>query len=218
MLIGLTIILFILSIFLILFKKLKIFKIENKFLEIIFDEKITEFIVNICITIIGVTLAILLTNYDVQKQETKKEISMLNSLDRELKMIEDNIDVYILFYENYKEQKKEENFLQLHKEMPITPLYTLEPILDNELVVTNANYHSYAALIDSQRSIYASYNRLEHIENVNDLVNELITLRDSCSFMRGIIQIEIAFQNKEISEKDMQNAVNQYYEEKLIVE
>lgn len=219
MLIGLTIILFILSLSLLLFGIIKKGKIKHKFLEVVLDEKIIEFIVNICITTIGVTLAIFLTNYDAQQQEVEKEISLLNSLDRELKMIEDNIEVfYIPLHEKFKEQKEEKKFLQLYMEMPITPLYTLEPILENEIVVTNANYNSYAALIDSQRSICISYNRLENIKEVNDLVNELSTLSDYCSFMRGIIQIEIAFQSGEIDESEMKDTINQYYEEELIEE
>lgn len=57
MLIGLTIILFILSLSLLLFGIIKKGKIKHKFLEVVLDEKIIEFIVNICITTIGVTLA-----------------------------------------------------------------------------------------------------------------------------------------------------------------
>jgi len=215
MLIFLTIMLFIVAIFLIMVPKYKKEKIEkHKLLKVLFEERVVEFIINICVTIIGVTLAILLTNYDANRQNIDKTISLLSSLDRELKMVEDNISViYIPAYQQLKEQDREQEFLNFYSVSPISSLYTLESIIGNEIVVTNTNYYSYAALIDSQHAIAISYDRLENINDAESLVVELQFLNDSCSFMRKVIQKEIDFQSGRIPENEMEKVINEIYEE-----
>jgi len=89
-------------------------------------------------------------------------------------------------------------------------------IVKNELVVTNVNYYSYAALVDSQRSICTIYKRIEVYDEIEELVFELDLLKENVAFMRKIIQNEIDFQNGEISEKSMRELVNEIYEEEYL--
>lgn len=214
MLKDLTIMIFIVAVFLILFPKYKGEWIKkHKILKVIFDKELVDFIINICVTAIGVTLAIFLTNYDVEEQDAEETIALLTSLDCELESIENYIDeIYFPFYETFEENQWESGFFEFYNEVPVHPIANLEVIMEDKLIIVNTNSFTYESLIESQHSINNTYGRLEEVQDAKSIIRELESLRKTVELMHGVIKNEIRFQSDEIQAEDMENAINQIYE------
>lgn len=93
--------------------------------------------------------------------------------------------------------------------------------MGNETAITNINQHTYVELIQLQSTLGIIYNRLGAIESltskddIEGLISELELLREKYAFMSSLIENEIEFQNGQIIEKDMEQAVEAIHEEFL---
>lgn len=76
---------------------------EKKFLRVVLAEKYVDFLLDICIVVVGIGLTIILTNYDTKQQEKEITISLLTSLKQELEIMETDLDEnYISLYKNFE--------------------------------------------------------------------------------------------------------------------
>lgn len=215
MLLGLIIILFFIATVIIFAGKCENKRIkENKYYKflykLIYKYKYDEFLVNICMTAIGVLLAVVLTNFDGEIQDAKTTISLLTSLDQELESLEEKLEeLYIPLHKLFVMDGKEEELWKAYEWMPIHRLCTLEPVMENEVVVTNVNSYSYREMVDLRQSFDVIYRDIEEAENLDDKLSEIELLKRNVSWMRSLIANEISFQNKDVEEDDMKERVEQ---------
>lgn len=192
---------------------------KNRAIEFWLDEKCIDATINILVTVAGVTLALLLTNFDLNKQEASKTIELLGSLDRELRMVQENTDQYYIPVCTQLDISEDvQESIEYYKAVPLIEIFTFESVLDSELVVTNMNQHSYAAMVDMRRAIGTSYNRLNSASSDDELIWELEILRDSVELMRAVIEKEISFQEGNIPSERMKEMVNALYENMFVGE
>lgn len=193
---------------------------ENKFYKFfykwLYESKYDEFLVNICITVISVLLAISLTNFDAERKDAKTTISLLTSLDQELESLEKKLEeFYIPLHKWYAMSGKEEELWTAYEWMPIHRLCTLEPVMENEVVITNVNSYSYGELVDLQQSFDVIYSDIEAAEILDDKLSEIELLKRNVTWMRSLIANEISFQKKDVKEDDMKERVEQIRREYL---
>lgn len=199
---------------LLLYKKLNIHK--NPIIAFFFDEKSIDLIINIFITIAGVTLALMLTNYDSRQQDVDKTISLLSAVYEEVETVQDHIEqFYLPAYDPINISEEEQEFVTLYQAQPLIEVYTLDSVLDSELILSNTNQYSYMALIDMRRSITAHYNALLSITDDTELITELKWLLKSVKLTKEIIENEIMFQSGKVSSNRMKTNVNFLYEQIL---
>lgn len=197
---------------LLLYKKFNIHK--NQIIAFFFDEKSIDVIINIFITIAGVTLALMLTNYDSCQQDVDKTISLLSAVHEEVETVQDHIEqFYLPAYDQINISEEEQEFVTLYQAQPLIEVYTLDSVLDSELILSNTNQYSYMALIDMRRSITAHYNALLSITEDTELITELKWLWKSVKLTKEIIDNEIMFQSGKVSSNRMKTNVNLLYEQ-----
>lgn len=187
----------------------------TRFLLFLLSKDSIDTMTNLSITIVGVTLALLLTNADVDKQNTSKTIELLNSLDRELKMVQDNCEkAYIPIFSILDESEDIQECVNYYRDVPLGDFLTLDSILESELVTVGTNQYSYAAMLDIRRALIATYNRLACASTDEELIRELNTLSKDIALMRTVIACEISFQEGKTRTNKMRDSINKLYEDR----
>lgn len=185
---------------------------NNMLLRFLLDDKYIEVLINLSVTVLGVTLAILFTNADTQQKDTEKTVALLSSMYDELEDVQTTIDEwYIPACNQVDVEESEQEGVTLFLAQPLVEIFTMDTILGHELIVSNTHSSSYAAMTDAKRSIALSFNRLETISNDEDLMRELEMLSESIEFVKRIVDLEISYQMKSISANDLESRIEDVY-------
>ena len=212
MLLTMTITLFLFGIILVCIKKYCTSEIQSKNLKAIIDfvtdDKFMDYFIGIITTILGITIALWITNHDNHIADVQQTVSLIQAVDRELERIEDNILlVYVPIIEQYIEQGTPDYAREFLDVSPVTFPLMLETVLSSELVITNTNIYSFSALIDAQRSFIHTFERLRIVEDSDSIIFELKLLLENIEVVREVIANEIAFLNGNVRERDMRTNI-----------
>lgn len=185
---------------------------SSKIATLLFNDKVAEYAITLIFTIVGVILALWLTNADTSKTNRADAEKMLNALRNECSIVDKNIaQFYLPLVDQLQEQEKVDDFIvDEYRAQPLIPAVTFENVLNSELVITNIHSASYTVLVDCYRSSEATYARLEGADTVERLIFELNAMQDGMEFCIDIINIEL--DNPKLSENKIKAMLEEYYE------
>lgn len=178
----------------------------EKIKKFFFSKSINEYIITIIATVLGVTLAIVCTNYDTNEGNRKKTIEFLSVLDTELLAKERLIDEMILqLIDISSEQETSVNNIS------ISPILPLEVILTNEPYSSTLSSYTYGALLDNRTAIDMCQNSIIKDSNFEQIKFHFSLISEDIKFTRLIVKLELLYQNKEIDEKELIEMANELY-------
>ena len=170
------------------------------------SKSFNEYIITIIATVLGVTLAIVCTNYDTNENNRKKTIEFLNVLDTELLAKENLIDELILQFIDISSEQS-----MLLNDISISPILPLEVILTNDPYSSTISSYTYGALLDNRTAIDMCQNSIRRDSSSDEMKIHLSMISDDIKITRQIIKLELGYQNKEITEEELIVMANELY-------
>lgn len=159
--------------------------------------ELRSFILTLIATLVGVFIAILLTNSGIQKKEKVDTIKLLNTsrlILSDTKLYSQGMSRAVNKIEKDTTYNNYERISQMKKDNPIPFPYLLETVIANEIVSKNISEYShsqiYTGLINLKK--IANYKMIETYEL---LLSELIAL----------IDLEIQYQKGELDVDEIEN-------------
>ena len=159
--------------------------------------ELRSFILTLIATLVGVFIAILLTNSGIQKKEKVDTIKLLNTsrlILSDTKLYSQGMSRAVNKIEKDTTYNNYERIFQMKKDNPIPFPYLLETVIANEIVSKNISEYShsqiYTGLINLKK--IANYKMIETYEL---LLSELIAL----------IDLEIQYQKGELDVDEIEN-------------
>jgi hypothetical protein len=159
--------------------------------------ELRSFILTLIATLVGVFIAILLTNSGIQKKEKVDTIKLLNTsrlILSDTKLYSQGMSRAVNKIEKDTTNNNYERISQMKKDNPIPFPYLLETVIANEIVSKNISEYShsqiYTGLINLKK--IANYKMIETYEL---LLSELIAL----------IDLEIQYQKGELDVDEIEN-------------
>ncbi len=181
-------------------------QIERFFL----SESFNDYVITVVATILGVTLAIVFTNYDTARIERNKTIDFLEVFDEEL-LSEEKVIAALIAYDlliNNGEGKAE--YL---KNVSFSPVLPLEVLLTSEPYVSTISSSTYQALLTKRRALGMAQNNLLDTYNIFDADGYLLEMMQSIEYIHMVIDIELAYQNKTIGEQEVERRIKELNDE-----
>lgn len=163
-----------------------------------------EYIITIAATILGVTLAIIFTDYDTNKKDCSDTIEFLEILDEEL-MSKEKIICGLLAYINMTDK---ESFTGGYDKTTFSPMLSLEVILNNEPYLSTLSGSTYSTLLLKRASLDMMQKELSNATSRFDTEENMIWIILNMDFIRSVVEIEKMYQNKEISEKEVEERID----------
>lgn len=207
MVLTITVIIFIIGL-LLCFNKEKLFKrmgvkILNKYLSC--DDTVkgrfNNYIMGIITTVLGVTLAIVFTNYDVGNQEQSQTIDFLGVVYTELEtksglmnMMGDMLEA------NESDMEAVLDTLQI---TPISNVLSLDVLLTNAPYAYTISDYSYSALLSCRMNFYMQQNRMQDETEVEKMKRDLDILNIELECACKVIDAELRYQNNEINKEQL---------------
>lgn len=179
-----------------LIKKMKIFLSQSFY----------DYITTIIATILGVTLAIVCSNYDTNSKNCNNTIEFLKILDEELSSNELRIDALIKLNEMQDSNGDINDLTEL-----TFSLLSLEVILTNEPYISTLSHSTYSVLL--KEKVYLD-RKQALLLNVSNNYNEklfMLEIIEDIEFIRSIIKLELLYQNKNISKQELEDKMNMIY-------
>ena len=149
--------------------------------------EITHFISTLLATLIGVLLAVTLSNNANIKKEKEDTVKLLNSADRIIEMTYDytiGLESFILELERDSSNNNDSIITNIKEKNPLPYPDLMETIISNELISKNISEFSYVQI----NSVIINLKRVREYERINNYkrhLKELIIL----------FELEIDFQN-----------------------
>lgn len=217
-----TVLMFFVGIILCYIERIKICNCKNerikKVVNLVSNEKLYDYLVNIMVTFLGVTIAIIFTDYNTEQQEREQTIEFLNDvLLTELGTKSQFILTAII--EMDKEPVEEKRSFEPEKVFETMKIYPLSPVLSLEILLEDSPYkytisrYTYSALIDCRMNFAVQKNRMENTTNIEEMKKHLdvmlITFNQACK----VVEIELKYQNRKIKENDVYIMIDKLYDE-----
>lgn len=181
----------------------------KKVLVFLANDKYNGYFVNIIIAILGVTCAILLTNYDTKKHEINQTVRLLDYLNHEISEKEQRINTEILRKIVDPEYESTNETLQyIQQILPITSIETILTVSPYEYTISSICYN---ALHECRTNINVLLNDMENLEKNDDIKYYLNLISYELEYVNGVVGFEIKYQNREISYDELYTEVNEFY-------
>lgn len=212
MILLITVIIFIIGL-LLCFNKEKLFKkmgvkILNKYHS--YDDTVkgrfNDYIMGIITTVLGVTLAIVFTNYDVGIQEKSQTIDILNAVYTELEIKSGLMNTMGGMLE--ADESYMENVSDMLQTKPLSNMLPLDVLLTNAPYAYTISGYSYTALSNCKMNFYTLQNRMLDETEVEKMKKDLdiLNIELECAFK--VIDAELRYQNNEINEEQLIAEIN----------
>lgn len=174
----------------------------KRILNVLSKEDYNSYFSNFIVTILGVTCAILLTNYDTRKQETNQTIVLLNYLSEEIvladQFLNDELNDVLMGY-------KDESMIESMKNVQFPPMFETETLLTTDPYQSTISIFGHNALNEFNRNINTLKNDIEDSNDIREIENSFRLMSYEFEYLNGIINLEIMYQNKKIN-------YDQYYD------
>ena len=210
-------------------------KIVKTILEWISRENLNEYLVNTMIAFLGVTAAILFTNFNTTQVEKKQTIKYLddvlvNGVEIEGAFVtramfgldpsayiqviiegegitEENTSVEI------EQEFKPEDLFETMKVYPLSSALSLDILLNDAPYRHTISKYSYSALNSIRKSLALQKTRLENAESIEEMQKHLehMIIDFQNTFM--IVEIELDYQKGNISEEEVYNQIDKLFDE-----
>ncbi len=239
MLTVITIIIFILGT-LLCFIKGKSFEncktwILKKILAILSNRTFNDYLVNTMVAFLGITAAITFTNFNTVRQEERWTIEfledvLLTELDTKISLLNEAIAGMDRDFDIETDRKAEESdggeismdvgepsdpekLFETMKVYPISPVSSLDMLLNDSPYQYTISRYSYSALIDCRMNFTMQKARIDDSDSIQEMVAYLSKMSYDFKRARRIIEIELDYLSNKISEKDVYEQIDKIYDE-----
>lgn len=233
-----TIIIFIIGVLLCIIKGRKFNNGKSNVLKKILgwfsNDNLNGYLVNTMVAFLGVTVAIAFANFNMAQQEKKQTTNFLKDVVlTELgtksafvttAMVGMDVDSFLKV--EIEAEGISEDEISVEIEQPFEPeemfetlkVYPISPVLSLDILLTDSPYkytisrYCYSALIDCRMNFINQQTRIVNSDSIEEMVEHLLNM--SIDFERAyeIIQIELKYQNNEISEDDVYKEIDKLYD------
>ena len=239
MFLVITVIIFILGVLLCLIKGKEfdycrpgIFK---NILKILSNSDFNGYLVNTMIAFLGITTAITFTNFNTVKQEERWTVEfmedvLLTELDTKITLMNEAVSGMHMdsgaddAEETEKledgeisidvgEPSNPEKIFETMKVYPISPVSSLDMLLMDSPYKYTISRHSYSALIDCRMNFIAQKAAIDNSRSIREMAEHLSKMSYHFERAYKIIEIELRYQNHEISEDDVYEEIDRLYDE-----
>lgn len=198
------------------------------------NDDFNGYLVNTMVAFLGVTVAIAFANFNTAQQEKKQTINFLNDvvlteLDTKAAFVTTamiGMDVDSFIKAQIEAEGIPEDEISVEIEQPFDPedifettkVYPLSPVLSLDIVLNDSPYkdtisrYSYSALIDCRMNFIAQKTRIDNSDSIEEMVKHLSKMSVDFNRAYEIIQIELKYQNNEISEDDVYKEIDKLYD------
>lgn len=182
-------------------------KLKKKLKNFFLSEGFCEYIITIAATVLGVTLAIIFTNYDTDRKDCKDTIEFLEIFDEELLTKEETI----LALWGLMDMTDRESAADGIKEMTFSPMLPLEVILNNEPYVSTLSGSTYSALLIKRTALDMMQKKLVNASSRFDVEGCLLGIMQNMNFIHSVVEIELLYQNNDINEQEVEKRIEELY-------
>lgn len=210
-------------------------KIVKKIVEYLSDSELNGYLINTMVAFLGVTIAIIFANLNTAQQEKEQTIEFLEDvLCPELgikatfvttAMIGMDVDSFIKVEIGAEGIPNDEISVEI--EQPFDPekmfetmkIYPINPVVSLDIVLNDSPYkntisrYSYSALIDCRMNFIAQKARIDSSDSIEEMVKILSKMSSDFDRAYKIVEIELEYQNKKISEDDVHDEIDKLYDE-----
>lgn len=210
-------------------------KVVKKIVNGLSDSDLNGYLINTLVAFLGVTVAITFANINTTQQEKKQTIEFLEDVLRtELgikatfvttAMIGMDVDSFIKV--EIEAEGIPDDEISVEIEQPFDPddmfetikIYPINPVVSLDIVLNDSPYkdtisrYSYSALIDCRMNFIAQKARIDNADSIEEMVKHLQKMSIDFDRAYKIIEIELDYQNKKISEDDVHDEIDILYKE-----
>ena len=210
-------------------------EILRKLLRVLSNSELNGYLVKRVVAFLGITLAITFTNFNTVRQEQRwtvefmedvllteidTKITLLNEAaagmdtdsDSEIRIETEALDGGEISID-VKEPSDPQRLFETMKVYPISPVSSLDDILEDAPYKYTISRYSYSALIDCRMNFMAQKTRIDHAGSIEEMTEHLRKMLSDFERAHKIIEIELRYQNGRIGESEVKTEIKKLYDE-----
>lgn len=210
-------------------------EIFRKLLRLFSNSELNGYLVNTMVAFLGITLAITFTNFNTVRQEQRWTVEfmedvLLTEIDTKITLLEEAIagmdtdpdsevqtetealdggEISI----DVREPSDPQRLFETMKVYPISPVSSLDDILEDAPYKYTISRYSYSALIDCRMNFAAQKTRIDHAGSIGEMTEHLRKMLSDFERAHKIIEIELQYQNRRIRENEVKTGIKKLYDE-----
>jgi len=173
------------------------------------DDRAVSYILGVITTIIGVTLALVITNLDIQNQQREKTKEMIAAACSEVASMEQTLkECYIDVYSDDKQM-----FVSITSDDLIAPPIILEILLSNQTTAFYMSTTSYLAILDLSRTINLNYGFYDSSRSDYEKYMSIEYLIGNLRILKQVLQNEYLYQLGELTKENLNENISDIYKD-----
>lgn len=209
--------------------------ILKRILVILSNRTFNDYLVNTMVAFLGITTAITFTNFNTVRQEGRWTVEfledvLLTELDTKISLLNEAISGMGRDFGMETGRRTEESevgeismdvgeasdpekLFETMKVYPISPVSSLDMLLNDSPYQYTISRYSYSALIDCRMNFMMQKARIDDSDSIQEMVEHLSKMSYDFKRARRIVEIELDYLNNKISEKDVYEQIDKLYDE-----